>query len=281
MRSHINEFCLRTMSRVLGVHRSGYYVWQRKASSARRREDERLLAMIRHHWLASGGVYGYRKITVDLRESGEACSRHRVHRLMKGDGLRAEVGYGSKPRYRGGPVGVVANVLNREFAPDAPNKAWVTDITYIRTYEGWLYLAAVMDLYSRQIVGWATRSTMTSDLALQALLAAVWKRKPGPGVMVHSDQGSQFTSDDWQSFLKAHHMVPSMSRRGNCHDNAVAKSFFSALKKERIRRRIYPNRAAAATDVFDYIEMFYNPIRRHGSAGDMSPVEFERRYDLS
>lgn len=163
----------------------------------------------------------------------------------------------------------------------APNKVWVTDITYIRTYEGWLYLAAVMDLYSRQIVGWATRATMTSDLVLQALLAAVWKRKPDPGVMVHSDQGSQFTSDDWQSFLKAHHMVPSMSRRGNCHDNAVAESFFSALKKERIKRRIYPTRAAAASDVFDYIEMFYNPIRRHGSAGDLSPVEFERRYAQS
>ncbi|ABF12314.1 transposase catalytic site ISRme11 (plasmid) [Cupriavidus metallidurans CH34] len=281
MRSHISEYCLRTMCRVLGVHRSGYYVWQRQASSPRRREDDRLLGLIKHHWLASGGVYGYRKITVDLRESGEACSRHRVHRLMKGEGLRAQVGYGSKPRYRGGPVGVVANVLNREFAPDAPNKVWVTDITYIRTYEGWLYLAAVMDLYSRQIVGWATRSTMTSDLVLQALLAAVWKRKPRAGVMVHSDQGSQFTSDDWQSFLKAHNMVPSMSRRGNCHDNAVAESFFSALKKERIKRRIYPNRATAATDVFDYIEMFYNPIRRHGSAGDLSPVEFERRYALN
>lgn len=130
MRSHINEFRLRTMCRVLGVHRSGYYVWQREASSARQREDERLLGLIRHHWLASGGVYGYRKITVDLRESGEACSRHRVHRLMKGEGLRAQIGYGSKPRYRGGPVGVVANVLNREFAPDAPNRVWVTDITY-------------------------------------------------------------------------------------------------------------------------------------------------------
>ncbi|MBG9220464.1 MAG: IS3 family transposase [Burkholderia sp.] len=281
MRAHINEHCLRTMCRVLGVHRSGYYVWQRQSGSARKHEDDRLLGLIKHHWLASGGVYGYRKITVDLRESGEMCSRHRVLRLMRREGLRAEVGYGSKPRYRGGPVGVVANILNREFAPDAPNRVWVTDITYIRTYEGWLYLAAVMDLYSRQIVGWATRSTMTSDLVLQALLAAVWKRKPGPGVMVHSDQGSQFTGDDWQSFLRAHHMVPSMSRRGNCHDNAVAESFFSALKKERIKRRIYPNRATAATDVFDYIEMFYNPIRRHGSAGDLSPVEFERRYALN
>ncbi|WP_246024958.1 IS3 family transposase, partial [Paraburkholderia dinghuensis] len=133
------EFRLCTMCRVPGVHRSGYYVWQRQSSSVRHREDDRLLGLIRHHWLASGGVYGYRKITVDLRESGETCSRHRVHRLMKGKGLRAEVGYGSKPRYRGGPLGVVPNVLNRDFAPDAPNRVWVTDITYIRTYEGWLY----------------------------------------------------------------------------------------------------------------------------------------------
>lgn len=281
MHAHIREFRLCTMCKVLGVHRSGYYAWLRHPASMREREDGRLLGLIKHHWLASGSVYGYRKITTDLRETGEVCSRHRVWRLMKQEGWRAQVGYGSKPRHRGGPVGAVDNVLNRDFTPGAPNKVWVTDITYIRTYEGWLYLAAVMDLCSRQIVGWATRARMTSDLVLQALLAAVWKRKPDPGVMVHSDQGSQFTSDDWQSFLKAHHMVPSMSRRGNCHDNAVAESFFSALKKERIKRRIYPNRAAAASDVFDYIEMFYNPIRRHGSSADLSPVEFERRYAQS
>jgi putative transposase len=167
------------------------------------------------------------------------------------------------------------------FHAQAPNKVWVTDITYIRTYEGRLFLAAVMDLYSRQIVGWATAPTMTSDLVLQALVTAVWRRKPGPGVMVHSDQGCQFTSSDWQSFQKAHRMVPSMSRRGNCHDNAVAESFFSVLKKERIKRRVYPTRATAASDVFDYIEMFCNPIRRHGSAGGVSPVEFERRYAQS
>ena len=281
MRAHIREFRLTARCRVLGVHRSGYYAWLRDGVSAREREDQRLLGLIKHHWLASGAVYGHRKITLDLREAGERCSRHRVRRLMKSEGLRAQVGYGSRPRYRGGPIGVVENVLNRDFAPDAPNKVWVTDITYIRTCEGWLYLAAVMDLYSRQIVGWATQSTMTCDLVLQALLAAVWKRKPGPGVLVHSDQGSQFTSEDWRSFLKAHHMVPSMSRRGNCHDNAVAESFFSALKKERIKRRIYPSRESARSDVFDYIEMFYNPVRRHGSADGLSPVEFERRYAQS
>ncbi|HDS1366529.1 TPA: IS3 family transposase [Stenotrophomonas maltophilia] len=281
MRAHAREFRLVAMCRVLGVQRSGYYAWLRHGASAREREDQRLLGLIKHHWLASGTVYGYRKITLDLREAGEQCSRHRVLRLMRAEGLRAQVGYGRKPRHRGGPAGVVANVLNRDFGPQAPNKVWVTDITYIRTYEGWLFLAAVMDLYSRQIVGWATASTMTSDLVLQALVAAAWRRKPGPGVMVHSDQGCQFTSSDWQSFLKAHRMVPSMSRRGNCHDNAVAESFFSVLKKERIKRRIYPTRAMAASDVFDYIEMFYNPIRRHGSAGGLSPVEFERRYAQS
>ena len=266
------------MCRVLRVHRSGYYAWLRKPDSNRAREDEHLLSQIKRHWLASGGVYGHRKLTVDLREAGESCSRHRVRRLMKADGLRAQVGYGSRPRHKGGPVGRVANVLDRAFSPEAPNKVWATDITYIRTYEGWLYLAAVTDLYSRQIGGWAMRPTMTTDLVLQALLAAVWRRKPVPGVIVHSDQGSQFTSDDWQAFLKAHGMVASMSRRGNCHDNAVAESFFSLLKKERIKRRIYPNRAMAASDVFDYIEMFYNPVRRHNFAADLSPVEFERRY---
>ena len=179
MRAHIGEFRLVAMCRVLGVHRSGYYAWVRQSASLREREDQRLLGLIKHFWLASGGVYGHRKITLDLREAGETCSRHRVQRLMKAERLRAQVGYGNKPRHRGGPVGVVANVLNRDFAPDAPNKVWVTDITYIRTYEGWLFLAAVMDLYSRQIVGWATAPTMTSDLVLQALVAAVWRRKPG------------------------------------------------------------------------------------------------------
>ena len=269
------------MCQLFRVSRSGYYAWAGNSGRPRRREDDRLRGLIKHAWLASGTVYGYRKITRELREAGERCSRHRVRRLMKAEGIRAEIGYGTKPRHRGGPPGMVENVVNRDFSPAAPNKVWVTDITYIRTYEGWLFLAAVMDLYSRQIVGWATAPTMTSDLVLQALVAAAWRRKPGPGVLVHSDQGCQFTSSDWQSFLKAHRMVPSMSRRGNCHDNAVAESFFSVLKKERIKRRIYPTRAMAASDVFDYIEMFYNPIRRHGSAGGLSPVEFERRYAQS
>jgi putative transposase len=282
MRDHADEFRLTTMCRVLKVHRSGYYAWRRSPLSARAKDDRRLLGLITQQWLESDRVYGHRKVTTDLRELGEACSRHRVRRRMKGEGLRAQVGYGKRPRPRGGLEGTVAgNVLNREFVTAAPNEAWVTDITYIRTYEGWLFLAVVLDLFSRQVVGWAMRSSQHTDVVLQALLSAVWRRKPKPGLILHSDQGCQFTSEDWQAFLKAHGIVCSMSRRGNCHDNAVAESFFQLLKRERIKRRIYATHADARADVFNYIELFYNPKRRHGSNGDLSPVEFEKRYALS
>lgn len=173
-----------------------------------------------------------RRLKAELRESGERCSRHRVRRLMKAEGIRAEIGYGTKPRHRGGPPRVVENVVNWGFSPAAPNRVWVTDITYIRTYEGWLFLAVIVDLYSRQVVGWAMQSQMTADLVLQTLVSVVWKRKPAAGLIIHSGQGSQFTSSDWLSLLKQHGMVPSMSRRGNCHDNAVAESFFSPLKQK-------------------------------------------------
>lgn len=160
---------------------------------------------------------------------------------------------------------------------DAPDAVWVTDITYIKTHKGWSYLAVVIDLFSRRIVGWSTQSRMTTDLALQALLSAVWRRKPKHKVMIHSDQGSQFTSKEWQSFLGKHNLDASMSRRGNCHDNAVAESFFQLLKRERIRRRTYLTRDAARQDVFDYIEMFYNPTRKHTNNGMLSPVDYEMK----
>lgn len=279
MRDHVREFRLSSMCRVLEVHRSGYYAWLSSPLSERAKEDRRLLGLIKHSWLASGGVYGQRKVTLDLRDMGETCSKHRVGRLMAEEGLRAQVGYGKRPRSHGGPAAAVAgNELDRGFNVAQPNRVWVTDITYIRTHEGWLFLAVVMDLYSRQIVGWAMRSTQETEVVLQALLAAVWRRKPKPGLMLHSDQGSQFTSEDWQGFLKAHGMVCSMSRRGNCHDNACAESFFQLLKRERIKRKIYTTKADARADVFDYIEMFYNPKRRHGSSGNLSPMEFEKQY---
>ena len=168
--------------------------------------------------------------------------------------------------------------LQRQFNPQAPNESWVTDITHIRTHEGWLYLAVVLDLFSRRVIGWSMQSTITRDLVLNALLMAVWRRKPTSKVIVHSDQGSQYTSHDWSAFLKAHGLEGSMSRRGNCHDNAVAESFFQLLKRERVKRKIYTSRDVARADVFDYIEMFYNNRRRHGSNELLSPVEYEKRY---
>jgi len=264
---------------MMTVHPSGYYAWCRNKLSERAHEDQRLLGQIKHSWLESGGVYGYRKIHLDLREAGETCGKHRVARLMRSEGLQSQTGYRRRRGYYSSKPAVVSpNHLARQFDVSAPNVAWVTDITYIRTYEGWLYLSVVIDLFSRQVVGWSMKPRMTSDLALDALLAAVWRRKPSGPVMVHSDQGSQFSSGDWQSFLKANHLVGSMSRRGNCHDNAVAESFFQLLKRERIKRQIYPTREAARQDVFNYIEMFYNPRRRHGTSGDLSPVEYEKRH---
>jgi putative transposase len=262
----------------LDVHPSGFYAWQRQPRSARAIEDERLSGLIKQFWLESGAVYGYRKIHTDLREYGEQCGPNRVHRLMRHAGIRAQVGY-RKPRHRAGELHkVTPNILQRQFNPQAPNESWVTDITYIRTHEGWLYLAVVQDLFSRRVIGWSMQSRITKELALDALLMAVWRRKPEGKVIVHSDQGSQYTSHDWDSFLKAHDLEGSMSRRGNCHDNAVAESFFQLLKRERIKRKIYSSRDAARADIFDYIEMFYNNRRRHSSNEQLSPVEYEKRH---
>lgn len=270
---------MRRMCKVMQVHPSGFYAWQAQPLSARALEDQRIQGLIKQCWLESGAVYGYRKITHDLRDLGESCGKHRVARLMRQIGLKSLTGYGRRPgRYGGRPANVSPNHLQREFDIGEPNKVWVTDITYIRTHEGWLFLAAVLDLFSRQVVGWSMNAQMTADLALNALLMAVWRRKPTEEVLVHSDQGSQFSSDDWQSFLRAHKLKGSMSRRGNCHDNAVAESFFQLLKRERIKRKIYSSREEARRDVFDYIEMFYNPKRRHSHANGMSPIDYEKQY---
>lgn len=266
------------MCRVLMVHVSGFYAWLKEPLSQRALEDVRHTEMIRQAWTDSGKVYGYRKLHDDLRDQGETCSENRVARLANVAGIAAQIGYGRRPgRYGGRPAVVADNTLDRQFEVDAPDTVWVTDITYIKTHEGWLYLSVVIDLFSRRVVGWSAQSRMTTDLALQALLAAVWRRKPKHRVMVHSDQGSQFTSREWQSFLCQHNLDASMSRRGNCHDNAVAESFFQLLKRERIRRRTFPTREAARQNIFEYIEMFYNPKRKHTNNGMLSPVDFEAR----
>ena len=282
MREHEQEFRLHSMCRVFGLHRRGYYAWLKAPMSARAKDDARVVGLIKQCSLESGGVYGYRKIGRDLHNLGEPCGKHRAARLLRLEGLWAQVGHGRRPRMRGGKPSIVAgNRLARQFDVPAPNKAWVSDITYIRTHEDWLYLAVVLNLYSRQSVGWGMQGTMHTDVVLQALMMAVWRRKPSPGLLIHSDQGAQFTGHDWQDFLKEHGLDCSMSRRGNCHDNAVAESFFQLLKRERIKRKIYATRADAASDVFNYIEMFYNMRRQHGHNGGLSPVEFERQSSNS
>ncbi|EPR3551417.1 IS3 family transposase [Klebsiella oxytoca] len=275
-----NSCCwpVRLLCRVLDVHPSGFYAWLQQPHSQRHQADLRLTGQIKQFWLESGCVYGYRKIHLDLRDSGQQCGVNRVWRLMKRVGIKAQVGYRS-PRARKGEASIVSpNRLQRQFNPDAPDERWVTDITYIRTHEGWLYLAVVVDLFSRKIIGWSMQSRMTKDIVLNALLMAVWRRNPENQVLVHSDQGSQYTSHEWQSFLKSHGLEGSMSRRGNCHDNAVAESFFQLLKRERIKKKIYGTREEARSDIFDYIEMFYNSKRRHGSSEQMSPTEYENQY---
>ncbi|MEP8464333.1 IS3 family transposase [Enterobacter hormaechei] len=269
---------VRLLCRVLDVHPSGFYAWLQQPHSQRHQADLRLTGQIKQFWLESGCVYGYRKIHLDLRDSGQQYGVNRVWRLMKRVGIKAQVGYRS-PRARKGEASIVSpNRLQRQFNPDAPDERWVTDITYIRTHEGWLYLAVVVDLFSRKIIGWSMQSRMTKDIVLNALLMAVWRRNPQKQMLVHSDQGSQYTSHEWQSFLKSHGLEGSMSRRGNCHDNAVAESFFQLLKRERIKKKIYGTREEARSDIFDYIEMFYNSKRRHGSSDQMSPTEYENQY---
>jgi len=249
---HRPVFPVRAMCRCLRIHPSGFYAWLRNPLSKRAQEDARQTELIRKAWKESGMVYGYRKLHDDLLDQGETCCPNRVARLAGLASIKAQIGYRRRPGVYGGkPSVVVDNTLDRQFDVEAPDRVWVTDITYIRTLEGFAYLAVVIDLYSRRVVGWSMQSRQTTDVVLQALLMAVWRRKPKNRVLIHSDQGSQFTSRDWASFLRAHNLEHSMSRRGNCHDNAVAESFFNLLKRERIRRRTYKTRADARQDVFD------------------------------
>jgi putative transposase len=218
------------------------------------------------------------KFTVILRDVGEQCGQNRVYRLLRAVGLPAQVGY-RRPGHRSGPSnGLAPNRLQHKFEVANPNDTWVADITHIRTYQGWLYLAVVIDLYSRKMVGWSMHSRIKKELVLNALLMAIWCRKPDSWVTVHFDQGSQYTSHGWPCFLKASNLQASVSRRRNCHDNAVAKSFFQLLKRERIKRQLYLTRDDARRDVVDYVEMFYNNRRRHGFNEMLSPVEYEKRF---
>jgi putative transposase len=263
----------------LGLSRSGFYAWLVRPPSARALLDAELLPVIRASFVQSDRTYGARRIIDDVRDAGFVCGRDRIIRLMRLDALRA------RPRRRARPVSLAVdgvhtlapNVLDRQFTATAPNQKWVADFTYVWTSEGWLYVAVVLDLFSRRIVGWSMQSTMTAHLVTDALLMAIWRRGPSSAILHHSDRGSQYTSEQFQRLLRDVGVTCSMSRSGNVWDNAVAESFFSTLKTERLNRRHYQTRNAARADVFDYIERFYNPTRRHSSLGNISPIEFEQQ----
>lgn len=273
IKSHQRQFPVEVLCRVLQVAPSGYYAWLKKPVSDRGLEDARLLRLIRASFTASHGIYGAPRVFLDLREAGEGCSKHRVSRLMREAGLRALHGYRTRRWAVGKPAVLIPNHLKRQFNVSHPNRVWVTDITYIRTWQGWLYLAVVLDLFSGKVVGWAVAPTIRRELVLDALLKAVRARRPR-GTLIHSDQGSQFGSDAWRRFCRTNRLEPSMSRKGNCWDNAVVEAFFASLKKERIKKLIYKNRDLATADVADYIA-FYNGTRRHSHLGGLSPDRYE------
>ncbi len=262
IKDHSQEYDVQTMCRAMEVTRSGYYAWLRQPISDRAREDTRLLRLIRASYTASHGIYGSPRVFLDLREAGETCSKHRVARLMRLNKIKALHGYRTRRQSGHKPSVIAPDLVKRNFDVIRPNKVWVSDITYIRTWQGWLYLAVVMDLFSRLIIGWAAGPSLRRELILDATLMAIRRRRPR-GTVIHSDQGCQYGSDYWRRFCRTNRLEPSMSRKGNCYDNAVAESFFASLKKERVKKRIYKTRELAVADVSDYINSFYNPTRRH------------------
>jgi putative transposase len=267
----------------LGVSRGGFYAWLTRPPSNRTRNDETLGAKVRVSFLQSDRTYGARRVWHDMLAEGIICGLHRIERLMQLQALRA------RPRRRRLPLDcgtrstnvVSPNVLDRQFAASAPNRKWVADFTYIWTGEGWLYVAAVVDLFSRRVVGWSMSATMTAELVTDALLMAIWRRGKPDALLHHSDRGSQYTSEPFRRLMADHGVSCSMSRSGNVWDNAAMESFFSSMKIERTRRKTYRTRDQAKADVFDYIERFYNPKRRHSTLGYVSPVEFEMQRQLA
>lgn len=267
----------------LGVSRSGFHAWLNRSPSARSRSDARLCAQLKASFVASDRTYGARRVWRDLLANGSECGLHRVERLMRLQGLRARPRRRQLPKDVGDrkPEIVPANLLDRQFVAERPNQKWIADFTYIWTAEGWLYVAAVIDLFSRRVVGWSMSAGMTTQLVADALLMAIWRRGTPDALLHHSDRGSQYTSEQFQRLMVDNGIVCSMSRSGNVWDNSAMESFFSSLKTERTARKTYRTRNEARADVFDYIERFYNAIRRHSTVGYLSPVEFERNLGLA
>ena len=265
------------MCQVLEVSRSGYYAWRQRGPSPRQVVDDGLLVHVRVAFSESRETYGSPRIHRELRAKGVCVGRHRVARLMRADGIRVCL----KTRFvattdSNHDFGVAKNLLEREFAVDAPNCVWAGDITYIPTREGWLYLAAILDLYSRAVVGWAATDHLRAELALEALQMAFQRRRPPAGLLHHSDRGVQYACDAYREILAVEGCVASMSRRANCWDNAPVESFFGTLKRELVHRAEFATREDAKKALFDYIEVFYNRKRRHSTLGYLSPAEYER-----
>ncbi len=266
------------LCRVMQVSRSGYYLWKRRGPSAREQERARLIPRVRSIHQETKATYGSRRMSQELNAIGFDCGKHKAATLMKLAGVAAKQRKKFKATTDSKHTFPVApNLLNRRFSVSTPNCVWVGDITYIWTFEGWLYLAVVIDLYSRRVVGWSMSKCISRKLVMDALTMAIWRRKPSSGLVFHSDRGSQYCSHDFQKMLKSHGILSSMSRTGDCWDNAVAESFFGSLKVEQVFGVKYLSRSAARQDIVDYIEMFYNSRRRHSFLGYMNPMEFEKK----
>lgn len=272
---HRGIWAVAWLCEALGVSRSGFHDWLTRAPSRRARDDEEIGAKIKASHIGSYRTYGARRVWHDLLADGISCGLHRVERLMRAQGLRARPRRRGLPKDLGDRSVIAGNVLDRQFTADRPNQKWVADFTYIWTAEGWLYVAAVIDLFSRRVVGWSMSSTMTAQLVTDALIMAIWRRGKPDALLHHSDQGSQYTSEQFQRLMADNGVTCSMSRSGNVWDNAAMESFFSSLKTERVGQKIYRTRDQAKADVFDYIERFYNPNRRHSTLGYLSPIDFE------
>jgi len=281
MEASRKDFSVARLGRVLGVSRSGFYAWKRRPEGVRSRERKALLAAIERIHEDVDQVYGAPRMHRELRADGHRCGRHRVARIMRAAGLRARRRLRRRPRTTDSrhALPVAPNVLAQDFRVEAPDRVWVGDITYVPTSEGWLYLAVLLDLCSRRVVGWSIDRAIDRSLTLRALAMAMDRRKPDASLLHHTDRGSQYAATDYQLELEAAGFRCSMSRKGNCYDNAVAESFFASLKKERVHHRRWRTREDARSDLFEYIEGFYNRRRRHSALGYRSPMEYEEALE--